>query len=129
MGELAKLMQRRDVPARRQDDLLAGCIRAYRRGPAALWGPILLHMLGPALVRMAARLYAQPPSIDGEDIDQEVVVEALRAAALMPLPDSSRFVQRRLIRFTTKRLTRWLAREKRRQASQASLEVMREELL
>lgn len=122
--ELPRLLQRREVPARLQDDVLAAAIRAYRSGPPDLWGPVVLSMLAPALVRMAARLQAQPPALDEEDIDQQVIVETLRAARLMPLPDSCRFVQSRLIAFTNKRLTRWVAREARRQASQASFEAL-----
>lgn len=128
MRDLPGLMQSREVPACRQDEVLAAAIRAYRLGPPSFWGPLLLSMLGPALVRMARRLQAQPPAVDEEDVDQQVIFEALRAATLMPLPDSCRFVQRRFIAFTTKRLTRWLERERRRQASQASFEVMRENL-
>jgi len=128
LGDLPRLMQSREVPACRQDEVLATTIRAYRLGPPSFWGPLLLTMLGPALVRMARRLQAQPPAVDEEDVDQQVIVEALRAAALMPLPDSCRFVQRRFIAFTAKRLTRWLERERRRQGSQASFEVMRENL-
>jgi hypothetical protein len=78
-------------------------------------------MLGPALVRAAARFHAQPPAVDEEDIDQEVVMEALRAAAVMPLPDGCRFVQRRLMWFAMKRVTRWLERESRRQLRQESV--------
>ena len=124
--DLPKLLQRREVPASRQDELLAATIRAYRRGPAALWGPVLLSMLAPALIRMATPLHAQPPAIDDEDIDQQVIAETLRAAALMPLPESCRFVQRRLIAFTRKRLTRWLARESRHRASQAPFDALEE---
>ena len=126
--DLARLMQCREVPAFRQDDVLAAVILAYRCGPASMWGPVLLGMLGPALVRLARRLEPQPPGIDGEDLDQQLIMEALRAAALMPLPDNCRFVQRRLIAFTAKRLTRWLERESRRQGSQASFEPISENL-
>ena len=127
LEDLPRLIQRREVPACRQDDLLAATIRSYRCGPAHLWGPILLSMLGPALVRAASRLQAQPPAVDGEDIDQQVVMEALRAAAEMPLPIDCRFVQRRLVLLATKRLARWLEREGRRQTSQESFEAMTEE--
>jgi hypothetical protein len=127
LDDLPRLMQCREVPACRQDDLLAATIRAYRRGPAGLWAPILLSMLGPALVRAAARLQVQPPAVDDEDIDQQIVMEALRAAAEMPLPDECRFVQRRLVLLASKRLRRWLERERRRQTSQESFEVMTEE--
>ncbi|MDQ2943783.1 MAG: hypothetical protein M3R21_08975 [Candidatus Dormibacteraeota bacterium] len=128
LAELPRLMQCREVAARDQDEILESTIRAYRCGPASLWGPVLLGMLGPALVRMARRLHAQPPAIDEEDLDQQVIVEALRAAALMPLPDSCRFVQRRFVAYTAKRLSRWLERESRRQGSQASIEDARERL-
>jgi hypothetical protein len=127
LEDLPRLIQCRDVPACRQDDILAATIRSYRRGPVDLWGPILLCMLGPALVRAASRLQARPPAVDGEDIDQQVVMEALRAAAEMPLPVDCRFVQRRLVLLASKRLTRWLERESRRQTSQESFEVMTEE--
>src|SRR5438034_2830026 len=81
LGDLPILMHRRCVPACRQDEVLAGVIRAYRKGCRKVWGPVLLAMLGPALVRGAARLSAKPPVIQEEDVDQQVVVEALRAAA------------------------------------------------
>jgi hypothetical protein len=126
LAELPNLMHRREVPARRQDEILAATIRAYRHGPAAFWGPVLLGLLGPALVRAAARFRAQPPAVDEEDIDQQLVMEALRAAAIMPLPDDCRFVQRRLVFFTMKRVTRWLEREGRRQDSQTPAEATRE---
>jgi hypothetical protein len=126
LKDLPRLMQCPQVPARRQDELLAATIRAYRGGPALLWGPVLLGMLGPALVRAAARFHAQPPAVDEEDIDQQVVMEALRAAAVMPLPDGCRFVQRRLMWFAMKRVTRWLERESRRQLRQESVEGLKE---
>jgi hypothetical protein len=83
-------------------------------------------MLAPALVRAAARFQALPPAVDEEDIDQQVVMEALRAAAVMPLPDDCRFVQRRLMWFAMKRVTRWIARENRRQLGQESVEGLKE---
>jgi len=64
--------------------------------------------------------------VDEEDIDQQIVMEALRAAAIMPLPDDCRFVQRRLVFFAMKRVTRWLEREGRRQDSQTGVEATRE---
>jgi len=128
LEDLPSLMHCRKVPARRQDDLLAATIRAYRCGLVVLWGPVLLGMLGPALVRAAAGLRAHPPTVAEEDIDQQVVMEALRAAAEMPLPEGCRFVQRRLLFLVLKRVTRWLEREGRRQASQASFEHARESM-
>lgn len=126
LAELPNLMHRRAVPARRQDEILAATIRAYRVGPAAFWAPVLLSMLGPALVRAAGRFRAQPPAADEEDIDQQVVMEALRAATIMALPDDCRFVQRRLVFFAMKRVTRWLEREGRRQERQVPAEATTE---
>ncbi|MFI5284490.1 MAG: hypothetical protein ACHQ0J_15400 [Candidatus Dormibacterales bacterium] len=114
LADLPPLMHRRSIPSRRQDELLEGVIRAYRRGPRVVWGPILLAMLGPAVVRAAARLTAQPPAIEESDIDQQVVFETLRAAARMPLPEDCRFVQRRLMWWAIKPVVRWLERESRR---------------
>ena len=126
LDELPRLAQGRHIPASRQDQVLAATIRAYRHGPSTLWGPVLLSMLGPALVRLVRRLQTQPPAIDDEDLDQQVVVEALRSAAFMPLPQNCRFVQRRLIALTGKRLTRWLERERRLRVSQTPLEYSQE---
>ena len=113
LEELPRVMHGRQIPACCQDQVLAATIRAYRHGPSTLWGPVLLGMLGPALVRVARRLRTQPPAIDEEDLDQQVVVESLRAAAMMPLPENCRFVQRRLTALIGKRLMRWLMRERR----------------
>ena len=126
LRDLPSLVQRRSVPARWQDEVLAGVIRAYRKGCRRIWGPVLLAMLGPALVRGAARLIAKPPVIQEEDIDQQVVLEALRAAAEMPLPDGCRFVQRRLVFWALKPVCRWLEREERRQTRQQSVDNTKE---
>jgi hypothetical protein len=112
-SQVSSLMHRRTVPAAQQDELLAAAIRSYRRGPAQVWGPVLLSMLGPALVTMAARLRSCSRAIDGEDLDQQVVLEALRACDEMPLPDGCRFVLRRVVLLANKRLTRWAQRETR----------------
>jgi hypothetical protein len=126
LEELPRVMHSRQIPACRQDQVLAATIRAYRHGPPTLWGPVLLSMLAPALVRLVRPLRSQPPAIDDEDLDQQVVVEALRSAALMPLPENCRFVQRRLTALTGKRLMRWLQREGRLRASQVPMEKVGE---
>lgn len=112
-SQLSSVMHRRSVPLARQDELLAAALRCYRREPAPVWGPVLLSMLGPALVAMAARVRFRAAAIDGEDLDQQVVFEALRASAEMPLPDGCRYVLRRVVLLANKRLTRWAGRERR----------------
>ena len=126
LPNLPRLMHRRSVPACRQDEVLAGVIRSYRNGCRKVWGPVLLAMLGPALVRAAARLRSVPPAIDAQDVEHQIVVEALRAAASMPLPEGSRFVQRRLVFWALKPVGRALGRERRRQASQQTTDIRQE---
>jgi hypothetical protein len=126
LDELPRLMHWRSVPGRRQDEILAAAIRSYRAGCRRVWGPVLLAMLGPALVRASACLQAVPPAIAEEDVDQEVVLEALRASAQMPLPNNCRFVQRRLVFWAVKPVRRWLERETRRQLAQRDIDDTRE---
>jgi hypothetical protein len=112
-SQLTSLMHRRSVPAVRQDDVLAAAIRCYRGGYRGIWAGALLSMLAPALVRTAARVRCHWPEVDSEDLDQQVVLEALRACAEIPLPDGCRYVQRRVVLLANKRLTRWACREAR----------------
>ena len=112
-GQLSSLMHRRSVPAATQDDVLAAAIRCYRAGYRRIWAGVLLSMLGPALVRTAARVHCEWPQVDGEDLDQQVVLEVLRASAEIPLPDGCRYVQKRVVLLANKRLTRWVCREAR----------------
>ena len=111
--EMTSLLHRRSVPAARQDEILAATIRRYRAGPADVWAAVLLAMLAPAVIAMASRVRCSAPELDGEDLDQQAVLEALRACAEMPLPGECRFVQRRAVLLANKRLRRWAAREHR----------------
>ena len=112
-SHLSSLMHRRSVPAATQDDVLAAAIRCYRAGDRRIWAGALLSMLGPALVRTAARVRCEWPEVDGEDLDQQIVLEVLRACAEIPLPDGCRYVQKRVVLLANKRLTRWASREAR----------------
>ena len=127
LDQLPRLAHSRYVALDRQDRVLAATLRAFRAGPASVWGPVMLEMLAPALVRLASRTLPVSPGIDEEDIQQQVIYEALRAAATMPLPPDCRFVQARLVKLVNKRLRRWLAREQFRQERILSLEGLHEE--
>jgi hypothetical protein len=127
LDELPRLAHNRYVALDRQDRVLAATLRAFRAGPASVWGPVVLEMLAPALVKLACRTLPVSPGIDEEDIQQQVIYEALRAATMMPLPPDCRFVQARLVKLANKRLRRWLAREQRRQDRHLSLEGLDEE--
>jgi hypothetical protein len=127
LDQLPRLAHSRHVALDRQDQVLAATLRAFRAGPASLWGPVMLEMLAPALVKLASRTLPVLPAIDEEDIQQQVIYEALRAGATMPLPPDCRFVQARLVKLANKRLRRWLAHELRRQERHLSLEGLGEE--
>jgi hypothetical protein len=88
---------------------------------------VILEMLAPALVKLASRTLPVLPTIDEEDIQQQLIYEALRAGATMPLPPDCRFVQARLVKLANKRLRRWLAHELRRQERHLGLDALDEE--
>jgi hypothetical protein len=121
---LALLSRARDStncwPAER-NGALAEIVAAYRAGPRQLWGPILLDLLAPALLRRLQRLRAVPPVVDEDEIRQQLILEMLHAAATIPMTDPSK-TKRRLITSANKSVKRWLAREGRRQARQSSFE-------
>jgi hypothetical protein len=125
-GEMVALTHRRSVPATRQDAVLAAAIRCYRTGSQRIWAPVLLAMLAPAVVAMAARVRCSSPELNGEDLDQQAVLESLRVCAEMPLPEGCRFVQRRALMLANKRLTRWAARENRHLAPLSGRAVLEE---
>ena len=122
--DMASLMHSRSVPATRQDDVLAAAIRCYRHGSGPPWAPILLTMLAPAVIAMSARARRLSPEIDGDDLDQQAVLEALRACAEMPLREGCRYVQRRVVLLANKRLMRWAARERRHNSQLTGGELM-----
>jgi len=107
----------------RRDRLIAQALVGYRRGPKDFWGPLLLELLAPKLTIHVSRLSVVEPYIDSQDVAQQLLVELLAAAASMPLPTNSRRWERALRLRAKTRLTRWLAREDRRQRSTVSLEA------
>jgi hypothetical protein len=104
------------APSDRDRRLLA-VVRCYRRGPASFWGPVLLEMLAPALVLVSCSSAALPRAVDSDDIDQQVVIHALEAAASIPLPDPPDHLERRLFLRCLDLTHRWLRREMRRQGT------------
>jgi hypothetical protein len=110
-----------------RDRLLEEIIRAYRRGAREIWAAVLLDLLTPALVDRLKRYRPEPPSLDQEDIRQQLVLELLRAAASMPLPAGAGFVERRLVLRAGQGVRRWLARERRFRARHEPLESVSEE--
>ncbi len=122
---LVKRARNTRVPLAEQGTLWAAVLRSYRRGPADFWGPVLLEMLAPSLVRLATQLTPRPPTIGPADIQQQLVIEALEAALQIPAKDGSSVVKRWLSLEIRRRISRWLAREALRQAE--SLEAVADE--
>lgn len=105
---------------------LAAIVAAYRCGPRRLWGPVILDLLAPAILERLQRLRAQPPAMDEEELSQQFVVEVLRAAAYIPLPENPAWVKGQILSRANQAVRRWLAREGRRQHCQDSYEVREE---
>src|SRR5207248_5974386 len=121
LGDAKVLRARaRDVsitPADR-DQVLRSLVYAYRMGPKPLWGPLLLELLAPAIMARIVTFKIVEPAITSEDIRHQLLIEVLEAAATMPMPEDARYVERRILLRAAQRVSRWLAREQRRQARQ-----------
>jgi DNA-directed RNA polymerase specialized sigma24 family protein len=105
--DLPRLMHDRNVPLAQQDELLAAVVRCYRRSPSG-WSAVLLEMLAPALVSVCRRILLVPRGVDADDIHQQVIVEALAAAATMPMHEPPQRMQRRIALRVTTMTVRWL---------------------
>src|SRR5207237_1021060 len=90
--ELRRMVRNPDLPARDQDEVWAAILRAYRRSGSAAWGSLLLELLAPALIEVAASFAPQSPGLDADDVQQQLALEALAAARSIPL-ERGRFVK------------------------------------
>ena len=117
LRELPRLV-RSAVPYARRDELLAAIVRCYRRSPHPGWSGVLLEALAPALVRVCRRMIRVPRGIDADDVEQQVVLEALRAARSMPLHEPPRRVERRIELRVTTMTVRWLVSDVRSQGEE-----------
>jgi DNA-directed RNA polymerase specialized sigma24 family protein len=106
--DLPRLLHSRAVPLERQNQTLAAVVRCYRRAPGSGWAPVMLEMLSPMLVGAAGRFLFVPVDVSIEDLNQQVIAEALHAARFMRLPEDGRDLQLRLRRRLLKRTARWL---------------------
>jgi hypothetical protein len=102
--------------------LLANVVGAYRAGPKPIWGAVLLDLLAPTLVVILQGLRPVPPAIDEPELRQQLVAEALHAAATVRLLESGRQTRFRLTSRAYTRMLRWLAREGRRRQHQVPFE-------
>jgi hypothetical protein len=117
LPELIDFVRRPSQTPVEQDVVWLAAVRCFRTRQARLWGPVLPHMLAPALIHDGYRLALANPWADPADILQQLVAESLAAARSIPLKDSSRWVQRRISREACHRVRRWLTRTAARRAS------------
>lgn len=108
------------------DQRLARVIAAYRCGPRAVWAPVLLDLLAPAMISRLKRLRAEPPAVDEEDLRQQLVVEVLLAAATIPLPANPAWQKKQILSRANQAVRRWLQQEHRQQLRQRPLEAIEE---
>jgi len=111
---------------RERDRLLTDIVAAYRAGPRQLWAPVILDLLAPALVELLPLLRPELPVVDNEEIRQQLVMETLRAAAVMPIHERGGDTKVRLLARAYKYVVRWLVREGSRQHCQLSFEALEE---
>jgi hypothetical protein len=123
-SELELLARARDslnASKRERNQLLAGLVLAYRRGPRQLWAPVILDLLAPALIDCLQGYRAEPPCLDEEEIRQQLVLEVLRAVKGMPVHLGGRQMRIRIISRANKAVVRWLEHEGIHQSRQYEL--------
>ena len=114
-AELVSRVRDPEVSLRERDRVMAATIRRYRAGgPSPLWAAVLLEMLGPQLVEEVSLLDLDDPIASDEVLGQQLLLEALSSALVLPLRPNARFVDRRVVRRATWQLVRWLEREVKR---------------
>lgn len=110
---IVSVMRDPDRSLDEQGAVLAAVIRCYRKAPTPAWAALLLELLSPALVATSIRFVYAPVGVDEEDVQQQVVVEALHAAWHMRLPEQRGFTLARLTDWTVSRTARMLLRNTR----------------
>src|SRR5260370_951875 len=87
-------------------------LAAYRLGPKADRSGPLIERLGPWLTRARQRLIAVPPSLDRDDIAQQLVLEVLRIAARWRPQSEDCWIPRKLVEAAERRVRKRLSRER-----------------
>ncbi len=104
------------VPQQERDRIWIAVLVRYRtrKQARALWAPVILEMLAPALVQQLAQLRALTPFLDEEDLNQQMLLAALEAAISIPLRGRRRLIELRLARRAATAIRRTLRYEARR---------------
>ena len=103
------------LPVRAQDETWAAIVRRYRLSRNPSWAVVVLELLAPALIEVAAGFATWSPVVDVEDLHQQIALETLAAFRAAPL-DRVRFVKPWVVLEVRRRVGRWLAREARQPA-------------
>jgi hypothetical protein len=93
-----------------RDAACLAVVRNYQNGPRNIWGPVLLEMFAPALVRRMCSFSAVPPRIQAGDIEQQMLLEILVSAERGWIVPGQKWVDQRLVKGAGKRVSRWLRR-------------------
>lgn len=107
---IVRAMRDPDRSLGEQGAILAAVIRCYRRETTPRWSALLLEMLSPTLVASSVRFPYLPLGVSEEDVQQQVIAEALHAARVMRLPEAPGFTRRRLGELVVSRTARALLR-------------------
>ena len=92
-----------------KNQLWSAVIGSYRHGPRGFWGPVILQILAPTVLRRAARLLAEGEHANlVEDTAHQLVAAVLSAAATETLPTPARWIPNRLATRAVTRVGRWI---------------------
>jgi hypothetical protein len=110
--ELAQLptLVRGELESTEANEMLAAVVRCYQRGPREVWGFVVLEMLAPAIMDVAAKLYLGPASMTEEDLYQQLATEVLSVAARVRT-HRPRWLKIRIVKHVKKRMSRRLTAE------------------
>jgi hypothetical protein len=136
---IARARNTRKTDLAERDRLLADFVVAYRCGPREVWAPVILDLLAPGMVRILGRIsrkakditdmwdHDEPLVVEEEEVRQLLMMEVLRAAAMIPLHPDGRAMKTRLLKQANKSVVRWLKRDFHRQVDHPSLEAVLEQ--
>ena len=115
-SDLVGRVRNPEVSLSERDRIIAATVRGYRSGgPSPLWGAVLLEMLAPALIEELTSFEPfEGMTMVDEDHGQQLILEALASALVVPLRPKARFVDRRVVRRAVWQLLRPLDREYQR---------------
>ena len=105
-----------DKRARRgvKNQLWIAVVASYRHGPRGFWGPVILQMVSPTLLRKATRLLAEAELAElDEDTCHQLIAALLNAAVREKVPTPARWIPNRLATRAMTKVGRWMAAETR----------------